>query len=151
MRTLVDPVLAPEHRRGHGALYDGLNHGRIEFLRLRRALAALPLPRVADGRIVLAADVSPWLRPDAATCPDRSFCHTYGRGDKTRHQMIPGWPYSIVAALETGRTTWTALLDTIRLEPGTDLAAITALQVREVVGRLIQAGQHRSGRATRRL
>lgn len=108
--------------------------------RLRFALAALPLPRVADGRIVLAADVSPWLRPDAATCPDRSFCHTYGRGD-TKHLMIPGWPYSIVAALEVGRTSWTALLDAMRLEPGADVASLTAVQVRQVVERLIEAGQ----------
>ncbi|OHV45698.1 hypothetical protein BBK14_30020 [Parafrankia soli] len=28
VRTLVDLTLAPEHRRGHGALYDGLNSGR---------------------------------------------------------------------------------------------------------------------------
>jgi hypothetical protein len=108
VRSLVDLALAPEHRRGHGALYGGLNHGRIEVDRLRRTLAGLPLPKAADGRIVLAVDVSPWLRPDAATVPDRSFCHTYGRGE-AKHQMIPGWPYSIVAALETGRTSWTAM------------------------------------------
>jgi hypothetical protein len=114
--TLVDLALAPEHRRGHGSLYDGLNHGRLDIARLRFALAATPLPRAADGRIVLAADVSPWLRPDAETSPDRAFCHTYGRG-KDQHHMIPGWPYSIVAALETGRTSWTALLDAVRLPP----------------------------------
>ncbi|MFI6485479.1 NF041680 family putative transposase [Nonomuraea sp. NPDC050663] len=145
VKTLVDLALAPEHRRGHGALYDGLNHGRIEIGRLRRSLAALPLPRAAGGRIVLAADVSPWLRPDAATSPDRSFCHTYGRSEKAKHQMIPGWPYSIVAALETGRTSWTALLDAIRLEPGADLAQVSATQLRQVVERLIEAGQYTDG------
>jgi len=71
VRSLVDLSLAPEHRRGHGALYDGLNHGSIEIARLRRGVAGLPLPRVGD-RIVLAADVSPWLRPDAET--SRSGC-----------------------------------------------------------------------------
>lgn len=81
--------------------------------RLRQLLAELPLPRAADGRLVLAVDVSPWLRPDAGTAPDRSFCHTYGRG-KDEHRMIPGWPYSIVVALETGRTSWTAPLDAVR-------------------------------------
>ncbi|GAA2400278.1 hypothetical protein GCM10010191_04270 [Actinomadura vinacea] len=34
-------------------------------------------------------------------------------------------PVSIVAALETGRTSWTAILDAVRLEPGADLAAVT--------------------------
>ncbi|MGW0537886.1 NF041680 family putative transposase [Streptomyces sp. NPDC003032] len=140
VRSLVELALAPEHRRGHGSLYGGLNEGHIDVARLRRTLSELPLPRAADGRLVLAVDVSPWLRPDAGTCPDRSFCHTYGRGD-AKHQMMPGWPYSIVAALETGRTSWTAILDAIRLEPGADLAAITTVQIREVVQRLIAAGQ----------
>ncbi|MFJ8648902.1 transposase [Streptomyces sp. NPDC093546] len=100
----------------------------------------VPLPRASDGRSVPAVDVSPWLRPDADTCSNRSFCHTFGRG-LGKHQMVPGWPYSIVAALETGRASWrTALLDTIRLEPGADLAAATTEQVREVVERLVVAG-----------
>ncbi|WP_373295569.1 transposase [Kitasatospora griseola] len=30
VRTLVDLVLAPEHRRGHGALYGALNRGRVD-------------------------------------------------------------------------------------------------------------------------
>ncbi|WP_268952050.1 transposase, partial [Saccharopolyspora elongata] len=103
VRSLVGLSLAPEHRRGHGALYDAMNCGRIDVARLQTTLAGVPLPRATDGRLVLAVDVSPWLRPDAHTSPDRSFCHTYGRG-KDQHLMIPGWPYSIVAALETGRT-----------------------------------------------
>ncbi len=144
VRTLVDLALAPEHRRGHGALYSGINHGRIDVARLRRALTGVPLPRAGDGRLVLAVDVSPWLRPDADTSSDRSFCHTFGRG-LGKHQRVPGWPYSIVAALETGRTSWTALLDAIRLGPGADWAAITADQVREVVQRLVDADQWREG------
>lgn len=59
--------------------------------------------------------------------------------------MIPGWPYSVVAALETGRTSWTAVLDAIRLQPGADLAAVTTAQIREVVEGLIAAGQWHEG------
>jgi hypothetical protein len=95
VHSLVDLSLAAEHRRGHGALYDGLNSGRLDIRRLRTTLAGLPLPRTADGRIVLAVDVSNWLRPDAATSPDRLFCHVYARG-KGQAQLIPGWPYSFV-------------------------------------------------------
>lgn len=50
------------------ALYGGLNQGQIDVARLRRVLLATLLPRAADGRIVPAADVSPWLRPDASAC-----------------------------------------------------------------------------------
>src|SRR5258705_288270 len=143
-RTLAGLPLAPEHRRGHGALYDAVNYGEIVIGRLRRSLGGLPLPRAADGRLMLAADVSNWLRPGAATSPERLFCHVYGRG-KGQAQMIPGWPYSVIAALEPGRTSWTAVLDAVRLGPGDDETEVTAAQVREVVARLIAAGHWREG------
>jgi hypothetical protein len=141
---LVGLSLAVEHRRGHGALYDAVNAGRVQVGQLRRELAGLPFARDGQGRIVLAVDVSSWLRPDAATAPDRSFCHVHGRG-KSAAQMIPGWPYSFVAALETGRSSWTAMLDVVRLGPLDDLTQVTADQVREVVVRLREAGQWAEG------
>jgi hypothetical protein len=119
-------------------MYDALAAGRVEPERLRRALTSLPLPTVG-GRIVLAVDVSPWLRPDAPTSADRLFCHVYGRA-KGNAQLIPGWPYSFVAALETGRTSWTAVLDAVRLGPVDDATAVTATQLRAVLDQLITAG-----------
>jgi hypothetical protein len=68
VRTLASLSLAPGHRRGHGALYDAVNTGRIEIARLRRCLAGLPLPRAADGRLVLAVDVSNWQPPARTGC-----------------------------------------------------------------------------------
>jgi len=144
VRSLAGLSLAPEHRRGHGALYDAVNHGQIDIARLRRSLAGLPLPRAADGRLMLAVDVSSWLRPGAATSLDRLFCHVYGRG-KGQAQMIPGWPYSVIAALEPGRTSWTAVLDAVRLGPDDDEAEVTAGQVRELIARLIEAGHWGAG------
>ncbi|WP_442802341.1 transposase [Streptomyces sp. CMB-StM0423] len=58
-RTLVDLALAPEQRRGHGALYGGLNQGRIDVARLRRALASVPLPRATDGRMLGTSSMAP--------------------------------------------------------------------------------------------
>jgi hypothetical protein len=136
--------LVLEHKRGHGALYDAVNQGRIGIARLRRVLAGLPLPRAADGRLMLAVDVSNWLRPEAVTSPDRLFCHVYGRG-KGQAQMIPGWPYSVIAALEPGRTSWTAVLDAVRLGPDDDEIAVTAGQVRDVIARLVSAGHWQEG------
>jgi hypothetical protein len=144
VRVLAGLSLAPEHRRGHGGLYDAVNAGRVDTGRLRWSLGCLPLPCWSDGRIRLAVDVSNWLRPDAATSPGRMFCHVYGRG-KGNAQMIPGWPYSVVAALEPGRTSWTAVLDAVRLGPDDDETEVTAAQVREVVTRLAGAGHWHDG------
>src|SRR3954470_20294209 len=142
--SLVGLCLTPEHRRGHGALYDALNSGSVDADRLRRVLAGLPLPRMFGGRIVLAVDASPWLRPDAETCPDRPFWHVLGRGRES-DQLVPGWPYQLVAALESGPTSWTAILDVRRLGPADDATAVTAAQLRTVVERLGAAGHWRGG------
>ena len=144
VHMVAELSLEAECRRGHGAVYDALNCGEVRIGRLRRALAGLPLPAWPDGRIRLAADVSNWLRPDAETSPGRLFCHCYARG-KGNAQMIPGWPYSFVAALEPGRTSWTLPLDAVRLGPADDATEVTAAQVREVTERLIGAGHWRGG------
>ncbi|MEV0668486.1 NF041680 family putative transposase [Spirillospora sp. NPDC050365] len=144
VRSPVDLTLLPEHRRGHGAMYGGLNRGRIDVDRLRTVLAGQPLPRFEGGRLVLAVDVSPWLRSDAPCSAERLFCHVYGRA-KTASQFIPGWPYSFVAALEPGATSWTAILDGVRLGPTDDATAVTVAQLRGVVERLIAAGQWQAG------
>src|SRR5205085_1430850 len=64
---------------------------------------------------------------------------------KGNAQMIPGWPYSWVAALEPGRTSWTLPLDAVRLGPQDDPTEVTAAQLREVTGRIIAAGQWHEG------
>jgi hypothetical protein len=142
--SLVELSLAVEHRRGHGALYDSVNRGRIDIGRFRNLVARQRIPRGADGRIVLGIDVSNWLRPDAATSPERLFCHTYGRGTG-QAQMIPGWPYSFVAVLEPGRTSWTAILDAQRLGPDDEDTAVAAAQLRSVVEQLIAVGHWHEG------
>ena len=119
-------------------MYDGVNTGRVEIERLRRGrrVAAATGDRWPDDA---GRGCQPWLRPDAATSPERLFCHVYGRG-KNQAQMIPGWPYSVIAALEPGRTSWTAVLDAVRLGPDDEDTAVTATQVRDVITRLIAAG-----------
>jgi hypothetical protein len=144
VHTLVGLCLTAEHRRGHGALYDAVNVGRVDVERLGRVLARLPLTRIFGGRIVLAVDATPWLRPDAETSPERGFCHVYGR-TRESDQFVPGWPYQLVAALESGPTSWTALLDARRLHPAEDTTAVTAAQLRAVLARLRAAGHWSPG------
>ena len=144
VHMLAELCLEPECRRGHGGVYDAVNSGEIVIGRLRRAVDAVPLRPWDDGRIRLACDVSNWLRPDAETSPERLFCHVYARG-KGNAQMIPGWPYSWIAVLEPGRTSWTLPLDAVRLGPQDDATEVTAAQVRDAVARLMAAGHWKPG------
>ncbi|WP_393063822.1 NF041680 family putative transposase [Streptomyces sp. LN549] len=145
-RTPVELSLTAEHRRGHGSLYAALNQGRLDVERLRDLLVSLPLPRFG-GRIVLTVDVSPWLRSDAACSPGRLFCLVHGRAGRASDHVMPGWPYSFVAALTADRTSWTQILDAVRLGPADDAALVTAAQLRQVVERLVAAGQWKDGDA----
>jgi hypothetical protein len=142
--SLPELSLAGVHRRGHGSTYAALADGRLDVARLRMALASLVLPRASDGQLRLAVDVTPWPRPDAECSMQRAHAHRPCRCDGVR-QTIPGWPYSIVAVLGSGRSSWTAPLDAVRLVPGDDATAVTAAQIRQVWQRLCEAGQWRAG------
>ena len=144
VRSLAELSLAPEHARSHGSVQRAMSDGRIDFDRLNWSFALRDLPRGPGGGIVLAVDVTSWPRPDANTSDQRTFCHTYGRAEGT-HEMIPGWAYSIVAALTSGPTSWTAPLDAYRLRPGDQVQRHTARQLREVVTRIVTLGRWREG------
>jgi len=138
--SLAELSIAEVHRRGHGALYDALDCGRIDVARLRMALAGLELERGPGGQLCIALDVTPWPRPDAECSPGRLHCHRPCRCDGDR-QTIPGWPYQFAVALGTGSTSWTAPLDMVRLQPQDDATEVTAAQIRDLVERLARAGQ----------
>jgi len=64
VHMLAELSLEQECRRGHGAVYDAVNAGQVHIARLRRALAALPLPLDAvrlgpadDATAVTAAQI----------------------------------------------------------------------------------------------
>lgn len=141
VKSLVGLTLLPEHRRGHGALYGGLNEAGSMPAACAGRHAAAPLRRRALGAGGRCVAVAAFGRAVAA---GRLFCHVYGRA-KSASQFIPGWPYSFVAVLESGAASWTSILDAVRLGPSDDATAATAAQLRDVVGRLISAGQWKRG------
>jgi hypothetical protein len=85
----------------------------------------------ADALFVLA---------DAVLCADGPVRTLAGLSPAPEHRRGHG-----VAALEPGRTSWTAVLNAVRLGPEDDQAEITATQVRDVIAGLIQAGHWRAG------
>ena len=68
-------------------------------------------------------DVNNWLRADAET-PGRLFCLCYWHG-KGNAQVIPGWPHSLLATLEPGRTSWTLPLNAVHLGPEDDTTEVS--------------------------
>ena len=70
-------------------------------------------------------------------------------GDDPQHHLQPAPAVTCGASsagpAAPGRTSWTAVLDAVRLGPGDDEAEVTAAQVRQVITRLIAAGHWREG------
>jgi hypothetical protein len=73
-------------------------------------------PRPVPANALTAAEREDVLRGGARTRrrARRLFCHVYGRS-RSKDQFILGWSYSFVAALEPGRTSWTQVLEAVRL------------------------------------
>jgi DDE superfamily endonuclease len=146
VRSLVELSLEKAFRRGHGALYDALACGVVDVDRLAGVLASSwDCPDA--GPVKIAVDVSAWPRPDAVTSPQLCHCYTTCRCDGSR-KTIPGWPFSFVAGLEWGATSWTALLDAVRIGPNEDATVLTVAQVAAVQARLATAGTLRGRPAT---
>jgi hypothetical protein len=137
--SLVELSLESTFRRGHGALYDALACGDVDVARLSHLVAGAWEPPDC-GPLKFAVDVSPWDRPYAETSPQRHFCHT-SCVCGNRSGTVPGWPYSLVAGLEWGATSWSAPLDMRRIAVGEDVTAVSAGQVAAVVARCAQLGQ----------
>ena len=57
VHMLAELSLEPGHQRGHGALYDALNCGKVQVSRLRWALAGVPLPTETVTLQVLGPEV----------------------------------------------------------------------------------------------
>ena len=81
---LAELSMEPECRRGHGAVHDAVNADQVRIARLRRALAALPLPRWDDGRIRPGCRRQQLAAAGRGHLPDRLFCHCYAGGRETR-------------------------------------------------------------------
>ncbi|MGW2324119.1 NF041680 family putative transposase [Streptomyces sp. NPDC001680] len=136
--SLVEFSEVNAFRRGHGALYDALACGTVDTGALRGLLAGAWGP-VGDGPLKIAVDVSPWPRPDAETSAERCHCYTACRCDGSR-KTIPGWPYSFAAGLEWGASSWTALLDAVRIGQDDDATLATVCQVARIIGQLRDTG-----------
>src|SRR5262249_9214997 len=91
------------------------------------------------GPVKIAVDTSAWPRPDAVTSPQLCHCYAICRCDGSR-KTIPGWPFSFAAGLEWGATSWTALLDAVRIGPDDDATVVTVAEIAAVRARLAMAG-----------
>jgi hypothetical protein len=129
--------LEPCFRRGHGSLYKALDLGGVDAAALRDLLVA---HRPAGWPLVFAVDASTWARCDAETSPQRGFYYSASK-HSAGQPIVAGWSYQWIAQLDWACDSWTAPMDAVRIPPASDAVAVTAGQVRDLVGRLGRTAQ----------
>lgn len=130
--SLAHVTLAAAVRRGHGAAYAALAHGRVDAERLRDVLAA---QRPHDWRPDFAVDTTTWARSAAKCSPDRAFYYHPSRHTGGQ-PVVAGWCYQWLAALSPARDSWVAPIDAQRLLPGENPHTVAIRQIEDLVSRL---------------
>ena len=119
--SLVRHSLAPCFRRGWASAPDAIADGSLDVAALRRLFGqALALP--ADGaRELWVLDGSIWPRPEAKTCPERTWGRLVTAGTP-ESGIIGAWEYQWLVVLPEAQGSWGLPLEVARR----DLAAGTA-------------------------
>jgi hypothetical protein len=119
--SLVRHSLSPVFRRGWASAPDALADGSLDVAALRRLVAQhTPAPPVGR-REVWVLDGSIWPRPEAKTCPDRTWGRFVTAGTP-ESGIIGAWEYQWLVQLPEPQGSWALPLEVARR----DLAAGTA-------------------------
>lgn len=128
-RSLVELSLAPVFRRRWPSIYEALGDGRIDLTRLREVLVRF-LPRsFGDEHLSLGIDASSIVRAQAHTSPDRGLVHVKNP-DLDAPPVDYGWQFSTVMVLPNPPSSWTYLLDQVRIPTSSSAVKIAIEQLR---------------------
>ena len=126
LETPAHLCLAPHCQRRWGSLYDALNTGTMDLMRLERLVASYPIEPQTRW---FAVDASVWPRCDAETSPDRGYYHHPYRHSHGQ-PIVAGWNYSWLAQVPLRCSSWTAPLRVRRILPGENVNVVAAEQIR---------------------
>jgi hypothetical protein len=141
--SLVRYSLAPCFRRGWASAPDALADGSLDVVALRR-LFAQHAPVLSGGRELWVLDGSIWPRPEAKTCPERTWGRFVTAGTP-ESGIVGAWEYQWLVALPEPQGSWGLPLEVARR----DLAAGTATTL--AIRQLRAALAPRASRAPRPL
>jgi hypothetical protein len=141
VRSPAGLSLEPEFRRRHGSVYDALAKGRISSSRLRHLLAGLSAPARAGEPLMFATGTTPHARPDAQYAGER-MVQVRGKGGD---RWLPGWPYSLLAGIQWGSSSWAGPIEARRLRSGEEHTDVTTGQITGLLKDLTATGKWQPG------
>ncbi|WP_432824860.1 transposase [Dactylosporangium sp. CA-092794] len=157
--SVAELTFEPVLRRGHGSVYQALEHGQVH----PAAAGTLLAGQVRPGRVLLlGVDSSKFPRPDTRYVPDIGMQYAAERDHTGGSPAVPGWSmqWACQVGLDTGpgaaspatggaggvgRGSWGLPVDVRRIGTADNANEVTAAQITDVTTRLHAAGTATAG------
>lgn len=145
-QSFAELSLSPLFVRRWPSLYAAFADGRIDRTALQRVFAHY-VPRPPRGkRLVVGVDTTNIARPESPTAEDRTYLYVHNLPDCTAPVTV-GWSFSTVVALPETPSSWTYILDNLRVPSSETASAVAAQQLAGIVPRvavriLVTADRH---------
>jgi hypothetical protein len=105
IRAFPELSFSPFFRRQWESVYAAVERGQQEREWLTGYLSQQLKPNW-DEVVLMALDLSAWVRPDAPTLPERQYIHSSTQ-DVTGQDVVVGQPYSLLAWVAEPGQSWT--------------------------------------------
>lgn len=131
-QSLAELSLSPFCERRWCSIYQAIQQADIDRQNLRRLFAEQAPPPTEGKRLVLGVDASSIARPCSKTAADRTYVHQSNL-PKGCKPVTPGWQFSTLTVLPETPSSWTYILDNIRVRSDQTQCEAAAEQINEVV------------------
>ena len=131
-RSFVELSLAPTFARQWPSLSKAMQDATIDRVALRRVFAAQVVAPENQKRLVLGIDASSIARPQSPTAKDRTYAHESNLPEGSV-PVIPGWQFSALTVLPEQPSSWTYILDNLRVESTKTQGEVAAQQLTALV------------------
>lgn len=150
-RSFAELSLSPRCRRRWPSLYAAFRDGHIDRAQLRQTFAAGVARPSAGQRLVLGVDTSPVPRPESPTARDRTYQYVHNLPECAAPVTV-GWSFSALVVLPEQPSSWTYVLDNLRVPSDQTAGQVGAAQAAALVPdlpvRAILTGDRYYGSAT---
>jgi hypothetical protein len=137
-QSLVELSLSPYFERRWSSLYDAFQNAKIDREALRKLLMRSLPPSPTGRRRVFGVDASSIARPLSVTARDRSYVHASNLPEGTK-PVIPGWQFSTIALLPEEPSSWTAPVDSLRIQSDKTQAEVASSQLKDLADLLLDS------------
>ena len=131
-RSFVELSLSPLFARQWPSLYQTVQNAVVDRDRLRRLFAAQVQTPAPGARLVLGVDASSIARPCSQTARDRTYVHESNLPDGSK-PVVAGWQFSTLTVLPDVCSSWTYLLDNVRVTSQQTQGEVAADQLKALV------------------